>query len=359
MVKLIDVANKAGVSKATASRVLNGQAEQHRIAAATADRVRRAARDLGYQPSSLARALSAGATDTVGLICQSTNFTGNAQTLFSELLAGVSASVRGAGKHLLLPSETGRWESLGLTGWLAKNCEALVGWSYICTPGFTDLDLNSLTVPLVLVMEPMHRTDLPLVLADPAPGICTAIDRLVELGHRRFAWVGVSGQIGDTIEMQRFAIAKRHLFRTHDLEVEFLAATDSPPPGHLRPGAYIAAHAARMHQLVPEFLKYTALLCHNDVMAVAVQRLLQQAGRAVPAQHSVVGIDGLYADMGSPAVSSVVMPFQELGSAAGNLAIELARLNADARREYHGFRLSLPAAEIRGATIAAAPVDQP
>ncbi len=297
MASLRDVARLAGVSLATASRAL---AQPERVGAERRARVERAADELGYHPRPRPQGPREAAPDLpIGVLVPDLQ-----NPFFAGVAKGVQVQARTAGISVVVADtdEDPRIEAEALTR-LARQVCGLV----LCSPRMSDQALATLPgdVPTVLVnRESAHQR---AVLVDNADGVRQALAHLHALGHRRIAYAGgppASWSDG----------ARRHGLETaagRDVEVVQL--------GHFPP-VFAGGVAAADLVLVSGA---TAVLAHNDLVALGILDRLRQRGVGVPDQVSVVGFDDIPAATHvTPALTTVAVPLQRLGRAAVDLLLE-------------------------------------
>jgi DNA-binding LacI/PurR family transcriptional regulator len=290
---MMDVARLAGVSHQTVSRVLNGS---ERVAEPTRERVLEAMRMLDYQPSSAARALVTGRSRTVGMVSFDTILYGPASTLFGIERAAHQAdyftsivSVPALDRRAVVAAVE-RLRRQGVEGILAITpLRAAIG----------ALGAVSRDVPLVAV-EGGPDDGVPVVTIDQFAGAAAATRHLLELGH-------------ETV----FHIAGPPEWQESELRLqgwrETLLEAGAPVPAPLA-GDWTPASGFELGRQVAEMEEMTAIFVANDQMALGVLRALDQAGRRVPEDVSVVGFDatpesGFFA----PPLTTVRQDFIELG----------------------------------------------
>jgi LacI family transcriptional regulator len=182
---LRDVAEAAGVSLRTASRVLN---DDHRVASATRQRVQQAMRELQFQPDAMARSLRAGTDTTIGLIVESV-----ADPFFSALTEAVEAALTVDGKSVLVAS-THR-DSAAERRIVDRMLQRRVGGLLISPTGDDHSWLAHTPAPVVFVDRAAYGLEADLVGIDDHRAAVEAVTHLMAHGHRRIAFVGDSPQI--------------------------------------------------------------------------------------------------------------------------------------------------------------------
>ncbi|MPZ28101.1 MAG: substrate-binding domain-containing protein [Micromonosporaceae bacterium] len=325
-VRLVDVANHAGVSLATASRALAGR---DGVSAPVADRVRQVARELGYIANPHARTLAGGATSTVGLIVHQID-----DPYFSEIAGGV---IQVAGERGLMVQicHSGRDPDIELQQ-IRHLVAQRVGVIIIAGSGYNDhqreaearAELSAFqdTGGRVTVIG-RHSLGVDAVLPDNQAGARSVTEHLLALGHRRIAVATGTEQL--TTVTDRLAGIAAALtgagLAPADLRVVHAAFTSE--------GGRTAA--GQIRQRHPDT---TAIVALNDAMAIGVLSTLRAHRVAVPEQVSVVGFDdvAVAADL-SPGLTTVRLPMAEMGRQA--LAMALKPLPARPRRRPTGHLL--------------------
>src|SRR5689334_1739859 len=183
---IVDVARAAGVSKGTVSFALNGRPG---VAEDTRERILAAARDLGWTPSTKARALSVSRAFAVGIVLAREPELLGADPFFPSFIAGVERTLSERGQALVLQ--------------VVPESEEEAGYRRLADAGRVDgvflLDLRvadprlalleELGMPAVSIARPDAPRSFPAVLVDDRPGIEAAVRHLAGLGHRRIAHV--------------------------------------------------------------------------------------------------------------------------------------------------------------------------
>jgi LacI family transcriptional regulator len=182
---LRDVAEAAGVSLRTASRVLNDDA---RVAAATRLRVQEAMRELQFQPDAMARSLRAGTDATIGLIVESV-----ADPFFSALIEAVEAAITTDGKSVLVAS-THR-DTAAERRIVDRMITRRVGGLLISPTGDDHSWLAAIAAPLVFVDRAASGLAADVVGIDDHAAAVEAVSHLLAHGHRRIAYVGDTSAI--------------------------------------------------------------------------------------------------------------------------------------------------------------------
>lgn len=301
-VTIRDVAARAGVSRQTISRVINGSA---RVSTATEERVRAVIVELGYQPNAIARFMARGHTET--LVCLAPNLT---DYTFASVIDGAEAEVRAQGYYLMSSSAPDPSTFAALVGELigGGHAEGLL----IINP-FVDDRHKHLPADVPVVLIGAHGCDQPassVSLDDPAAGQI-ALAHLLGLGHRRIATV--TGPLAEDCAGERLAAYQNAM-----------AAADAPiEEGWIAEGNWSADSGYRaLEQILRAANQPTAIFAQNDQMAVGIQRAARDRGIDVPAALSVIGVDDIpLAAHFEPPLTTVRQEFAEIGRVAARLLI--------------------------------------
>lgn len=277
MTSLSEVARRAGVSKATASRALSGAGA---VAPATRERVREAALELGFVASSSAASLVTGRTRTVGAITPHIN-----QWYFAEVLEGIEAALIEAGHDLTLyrlteqPEQRQRVFEYFLR---RKRVDAVVVIGVALTPSEVSM-LHTLRRPVVAIGGEIEG--LTTMSLDDTAAARLVTEHLLSLGHRRIVHLG-----GGSDEQPAF---HAHAARLAGFRAALEAAGVPSDRTDLRitpftiPGGYQAA----LDLLAHPHDRPTAIVAACDEIAIGAITAARQLGIPVPGGLSIVGID--------------------------------------------------------------------
>lgn len=311
---IADVAQRAGVSIATVSRVLNATAP---VKPGTRERVAEAVQELHYLPRAAARVLASRRTGTIGLLL--TEIEGG---YFSLLLRGIEIGVRQAGYDLLIHctqavhSEGGQAHKFPYRPLAEHNTDGLLV--------FTDsIDLSELSrlyqigFPVVLLHQtPPEDLKIPFVTVENKAGAEKLVSHLIEVhGRRRIVFLRGPAGHEDSIWRER---GYREAMAKHDLAV----APDLFCEGGFNEG--IAYQA--ICELLAKRVVFDAVFAGDDDAAHGVLQALLEAGKRVPEQVSLVGFDDLpFSRFMHPPLTTVRAPIEEVGLNAARLLVRLIR----------------------------------
>ena len=289
----------AGVSIATASKALNGRTNVHPD---TRRRVVEAAERLAFTPNSLAKAMLAGQTGTVGLL------TNDLEGRFSIPILMGAEDAFGAGRMSVFLCDA-RGDAIReqhhLRALLGRRVDGLivVGSTTDPRPSLG----QELPVPVIYAYAPSDDPGDVSLVPDNVNAGCLAVEHLVATGHRRIAHI--SGDVSYAAARDRAAGAD-----------QALAAAGLPlAGGHVRYGSWSEAWGrSATHTLLDGEPDVDAILCGSDQIARGVLDALRDRGLAVPDEVAVMGFDNWEPMVAGarPQLTSVDMNFQALGRRA-------------------------------------------
>ncbi|MEW2385666.1 LacI family DNA-binding transcriptional regulator [Micromonospora sp. NPDC047707] len=303
-ITIADVASRAGVSKTTVSRVLNGKGE---VDQGTADRVRAVISDLGYVPSARAVGLARGRTRVVGMLVPALTW-----PWMGEVLQGAVDVVEDEGYALLLfTCNRGDQSMRRFTSQVsAKSFDGLL----VVEPEGT-LDhitaLHEQGLPVILIDDRVHRPRFPSVRTTNHAGARAAAAHLLELGRRRPLVITGVPQFGCT-EERSAGFAECYAEAGLPIDPDLVVDGDFT----------FECGRTAVQRLLAAGVPFDAVFAHNDLSAAGALQALMDAGRRVPADVAVVGFDDLpLAGHTHPPLSSVRQPLREMGEAAARTLI--------------------------------------
>jgi LacI family transcriptional regulator len=306
-VTLLDVAERAGVSRSTASFVLTGRSQELRISADARERVLQAAVELNYRPNLAARALRTKTTRTIGLISDSIA----TEQYAGEFIRGIAAATL-KHDHLLVIGETAgnpEVEVRLVTGMLDRQVDGLIYGTMFTRQ--VRLPNSYRQHPLVLLNCLTARPPVAAVVPDEYQAGRSAVRALVDAGHRRGIHL-----VGER-PRQLFAARERSRGIKDQLAEAGLRLAGGVSCAW-SPGAAYEAVA----ELLADGRRPSAFVCLNDRVAMGVYQAVQQAGLAIPADVSVVSFDDTeLAGWLRPQLASVALPHHEMGFLAAELLL--------------------------------------
>jgi len=303
---LKEVAKAAGVSRATASRVLSEPrppGDLSRRAAETRRAVERAARTLGYVPNRTARSLRTGRANSVALVIPEPANRLFGDPLFPRVVRGITEVLSASDIQLVLLAPQVRDDENGLESYLTSG--HVDGALLLSLHGDDPLPgrLAEHRLPVVVGGRPPAGSGVSYADVDNVGGAVAATQHLAGLGRRRIATI--TGP-PDMPAAQDRLDGYRQALRSTGLPV----ATALAESGDFsRDGG---EHAMRV--LLRRAPALDAVFVASDLMAAGALQVLSEAGRRVPADVAVVGFDDSpFAASTIPPLSSVMQPIEELG----------------------------------------------
>lgn len=288
------VAELAGVSRATVSRVMNGLST---VAPDLAIRVKDAARALEYAPSPVARSLALGRTATIALIVPDLS-----NPMFQDILRNLSLAAGESGHRLLIAESNEHVEDEEVLAIEARHrCDGIV----LASPRLPTEDLQRLApilAPLVLINRKLPGSGVPSLWVDHAAGIRDLVSHLLSLGHRKIVYL-----VGPPVAMsnrERLTALQRlsdggKVFEL--IEIPCGAMFDN---GHAAAGDVMSTGA-------------TAVVAYNDMVAFGALSGLHELGVVVPDQISITGFDDIpFARFTTPPLTTAAVPTSTLGRQA-------------------------------------------
>ncbi|OJF09975.1 LacI family DNA-binding transcriptional regulator [Couchioplanes caeruleus] len=310
------VARRAGVSRATVSRVVNGSTT---VAVAIRDAVHQAVEELGYVPNQAARSLVTQRTESIALILPET-----ASRVFSDdlffpaVIRGVSMELEAADKQLVLmmagsTAGHGRVERYAMAGHVD-------GVMFASMHGTDPLPgtLARLGIPVVCSGRPMHPAPVPVpyVDVDHIGGVAAAVRHLLTHGRRRIATIaGPQDMVAgiDRLTGYRTALAEAGLS-------EHVAVGDFTRESGIQ----------AMRRLLAGDPALDAVFVASDMMAHGALQALKEAGRRIPADVAVIGFDDVeISRLSDPPLTTVRQPIVDMGRTMARQMLGLVDGRAD------------------------------
>jgi DNA-binding LacI/PurR family transcriptional regulator len=329
-----DIAMAAGVSQSTVSRVLNAVPTRVPIAAATRERVIRAARQLGYRPNPLARGLRGAPTMLLGAVVRDFS-----DPFFAGAIEALAVKAMERGYNIVLGHAHGRLEeAIALTTVLeTRHTDAIILLGDMQDQPRLLADLRGSAAPVVALWQGTSPLEFPTLDPDDRAGIQAAVRHLADLGHDRIGFISARLPGDNSQREEAFVEAMRQRF-------------GGVPAGHLRRAQNTLADGEAATRALLELAEPpSAIIAATDLVAVGVLHAAYSLGRQVPSELSVVGFDDiLIAAHTVPALTTLRMPIAEMVNEGVELAIRLAR-EPSASREPR-IKLFEPSLVVRQST---------
>jgi len=329
---LRDVARIAGVHPATASRALNEETRAL-VNEETAQRVLRAAEEVGYRPNPIARGLKTNRSYTVGvLIPDLTN------PLFPPILRGIEDRLEVDGYTSLIANTDNdpERELLDTQAMRARQVDGIITATARRQHGLLDQVLAA-GLHLVLVNRWLPGMPISSATADDRKGQRLAVQHLIELGHRKIAHL--AGPLDYSTGFDR---------HQGFLETMREAGVERDPELVVVSEAFTEAEGARLcGKLLDRGREFTAIAAANDLLALGCLDAFAERGIDCPGRVSVVGFNDMpFAARFQPPLTTIRIPHYEIGTAAAELMLERLQGGDDSPRHV---RLD-PTLVVRGST---------
>lgn len=338
MIKMKDVADRAGVSISSVSLVLSGRAKG-RINPELAEEIRRIADELGYRPNQLARSLRTRQTHTIGLVADQV-----ATVAFAgQMIAGAQHAAHRRGYLVMLIDTAGDADAQvpATRALLQRDIDGLI----LASDFHQEVEVPPVPddMPVALLdgrpADPSAPT-LEWVVPDEEKGSYQGTMRLLSAGHRRIAFVTVPGS--------SYPIATRLRRRGYEAALE--ESGTAVDPGLIVPAADpgTAAGVAVARRILARPDRPTAVFCFSDQIAFGFFQVAAEFGLRIPQDLSVLGFDDqrFIAEALSPGLTTIKLPHRVMGEwAAERILDRLAADEPEARPAFRGYRVPCPLVE--------------
>lgn len=301
-----DIARLAKVSHPTVSRALQNSPLVNQK---TAENIRRIAREAGYRPSAVARGLVTRRTRTIGLVVTSI-----ADPFTSEVASGIEQAASDNGYCVFLADSLANPEREKKV--VQAFAEQRVDGIIVTSSRVGALHLPLLTemmVPIVLVNDQHPGMVAHSVLIQNEEGTRMLTRHLIELGHRRIAFIGDNnGYQSDTERMNGYLKALDEAGIARDTAL-IAHGNGKPEPAF-----------CVMNELLDLAVPPTAVCCYNDMTALGTLNAIHARGLRVPEDISVTGFDDLFlASYTHPPLTTIRQPMRRMGELAMESLVKL------------------------------------
>jgi LacI family transcriptional regulator len=306
-VTMRDVAEEAGVSIKTVSRVVNNQGE---ITDETRQRVLEAIERLGYRPSKVARALVTQRTDTIGLLVGDI-----ANPYFSEVARGVMDAVQAQEFDVFIYNTDDVLEKRALYSLVDHNVDGAIVY-----PTYENLawlsDFSNPDMPMVLVnvsLEP--HPGLGIVCSRIEDGAILATSYLIEQGHQTIGMI--AGEVAPFDSIKR-VMGYRKALEEHGYAFrEDMVILGEPQIQH-------GFDATKI--LLERFPQITAIVCYNDLLAMGALQRCKELGVRVPEECAIIGYDNIsFAALVEPSLTTIHVDKYKIGEQAAKLLLDMLK----------------------------------
>jgi LacI family transcriptional regulator len=315
-VTLADVARRSGFSVSTVSIVLNDAPLSRYVAAATKERIRAVASQLGYRPDAFARSLRSRRSHTIGVMVSDIS-----DPFCTLILQGIERALCSTSYLPIIMIAYNQREQFErhVKMMLERRVEGLIVIANWLFGEFDSLsDIKKDQIPTVGVGRDLTPSSVRSLQADNETGGYLAARHLYELGHREIAILRGPSELTDSDRrwqgIQRFAAE----------------AGLSLAPSRIRQLAPAVEAISGFQEgfrlssaMIQEGVKFTAILAFDDLTGLGAIRALRQAGRRVPEDCSVIGFDDVpHAAVSTPGLTTIRQPMEQMGSLAAEWVVE-------------------------------------
>lgn len=326
MVTLKDVAERAGVSTATVSYVINNK--ENKVSESVAKKVREAAAELGYQPNMAARALRSSRSNIIGIISEDI-----ATFQVNNIVQGINQTADRKNYQILLGDlnlcdkiwHDGIQDYTRILEYRSEIQEKIdifrtVGVGGIIYVGMHDRDITGLVqadVPLVYAYSYTQNAEDYMVNNDNQRVATEAVTAMIRSGHRRVGLI--SGPVDSVPAFKRLM----------GYQTALMNAGIAMDPELVAYGNWsVVSGEEACRRLMEQKERPTALFCMNDWMAVGAMKVLKGLGLQIGKDIVLTGFDNIdLCDFVEPALTSVRIPLVEIGRLAAKKVIALAEGN--------------------------------
>lgn len=300
---LVEVARVAGVSRATASRAINGG---DRVSPDAMAAVQAAVKQVGYRPNRAARSLVTKRTDSIAVVIPESGRVLFSDPFFATVLQGVTTALSHTELQIVLALGEKGGASERLNSYLrGQHADGAIVVSHHRTDKVAEL-LSGSTMPSVFIGRPWSPVDTPVTYidVDNVSGGRLAAEHLLARGAQHPAAISGPRDMGAPVDR----LAGWH---------QGLAAAGRPPCPVRFADFTVDSATAATEQLLDDHPEVDAIFVASDLMASAALRVLRDRGRRVPQDVRVVGFDDMdLARTTEPPLTTLVNPAEKLGRGA-------------------------------------------
>ncbi|WP_395339142.1 LacI family DNA-binding transcriptional regulator [Ningiella sp. W23] len=308
MATMKEIADAAGVSQATVSRVLN---KGPKVGNATRERVQRIIEELNYRPNASARALATNRRNEIGVVLADLY-----EPFFAALAHGVDLVARKNNSQLLISSSSVGLEAeqKAIETLLEHRCDSMVVHSKTLSDSYL-LNLAQSIPGLVLINRHIPVISNRCVWLDNVAGGKLMAEYMLRQGHRKFAFISSDFSIDDPVDRSKGIRQALNEAGVSLQETNIECGQPNPEGGE-----------QAVQNLLARGADFTAILAYNDAMASGAITTLLDHGISVPGDVSVIGYDDiLLAKYCRPKLTTLRYPIEIMASKASELAVAYGR----------------------------------
>lgn len=304
MATIYEVSKLAGVSLATVSRVMNGTAK---VSDHTKEKVNKAMDELGYVPNSVAISLASKRSNCVGILVPV--FDGD---FFGSMMHAIEGELRKQHKHVVITAGHGEIEQerTGIEFLRSRNCDALIVHSEELSDSYL-IELSKGKTPLYIINRYIPEIADRCIFLDNEFGGYLAGKYVLEKGHK------------DIVTIAGPKTKKDAISRLCGLRKAISEAGYTLEPDRVYEGLYSQESAVgAIDYFVENNIKFTAVVCGNDQMAIGAMARLRVHGYVPGKDVSVIGFDNVsFACCTFPLLTTIDYPIKEMAIIAADLVL--------------------------------------
>jgi len=298
-IDIYKIADEAGVSKSTVSRVINNKAG---VKDSTREKVSKVIKDLNYKPNSSAKGLASKKTNTIGLVVSDIT-----DPFFAIFVKGAERKAMEANYNMMLANS--HWVVEEELKCIQMFEEGRVDGILMISGGSEarlDNYLNNLAshnLQIVVVDRKIENEKIPKLNSDNVDAGYRATKYLLDLGHKKIAHIKGEDVASSAASNERLAGYKKALAEA-GIEEEIIY-----------PGFFAREEAEKAtHKLLQEHPEVTAIFYSSDMMAIGGLKAIKDEGLKIPDDISIIGIDGIeMAALMDPPITTLAQPAYEMG----------------------------------------------
>ncbi len=316
-VTLEKIAERANVSITTVSKVINDRASEVGIKLETQKRILEIIKELNYYPDSSARSLRLRKSHTLGVVA------GDMRELYyGDILTGVEKEAKSTGYFCMLSTveEDVEREQAYLRMFRQRRVDGILIIGAQLELGEENISqLASEDIPVVFIAKKTAESSVPFVVVDNQKGGLLATEHLIELGHRRIAFIkGIIGQVETVESRERYegycsALKKHHLSCDGEMIEIGRGGTSGLDSGY-------ECTTKLLSRLEPP----TAIFAFDDLIGMGTLKAIRDKRLKVPGDISVVGFDNIaLAAYSDPPLTTIGQPMVEMGRRGAKILINI------------------------------------
>jgi LacI family transcriptional regulator len=324
-----DIAERAGVSLSTVSLVLSGRRQQS-ISSEKREQILAIVDDLGYRPNRHARTLATGLTNNLGMVISEIS-----NPFFTEIIRSFEFAATASGFETQIVNT--EYDPQRAAFFVRKMIDDRVCGIAIFTSQFEQKLVDDIVrnhIPIVQLGPRPAGPWISRITIDFARGVECLLGHLIGLGHSHFA--AIVGPQG-ILSARMYATNLRRIAKKKGLQLDQVLSCNYRHDGGMQ-----SVNALVQNPNFP-----TAIFCANDLIALGAISALEQAGKRVPQDVSIVGFDDIvFARLTRPPLTTAAVPREELGA----LAFQMISKMIGKKRPIGESRVITPTLVIRGST---------